>query len=279
MLLIADSGSTKVDWRLIKDKNDIKSFSTPGINPYFQSKEEIINDLTINLVPQTGTSISEIHFYGAGVVGDKVQLLVDCFTQLFPNVKAFAYTDLLAAARSLCGDEPGIASIMGTGSNSCFYDGVQITDNVPASGFILGDEGSGAVLGKKLISDFLKRQMPKDLEKIFQEKYNLNYAQIVEKTYKQPFPNRYLATFTHFIFENRESSYIKSLLINSFKEFLSRNIESYNYKEYKLNFVGSVAYYFKEELIDAISQKEMKPGKIVQSPIDGLVDYHIKKSF
>ena len=181
MRLIADSGSTKVDWRAVHRDGTVQEVTTSGINPYFQSEEQIYYELENHLLTEISASVSEIHFYGAGVSGDKVQTLKNCFRKVFPKAASFAYTDLLAAARALCGHKPGIAAILGTGANSCFYDGREIADNVPACGFILGDEGSGAVLGKKFISDYLKRQLPEDLRTIFDQKYNLNYNAIIER--------------------------------------------------------------------------------------------------
>ncbi len=274
MILIADSGSTKVDWRVIYSDGRSDSASTAGINPYFQSHEEIIKELTTNLLPNIKCEIKEVYFYGAGVAADKIDMLKSCFSELFPGCTAEAYTDLLAAARALCGSSPGIACIMGTGSNSCFFDGEKIADNVPACGYILGDEGSGAVLGKKLVSDYLKRQLPADLNAKFNEKYGLNYGAIVERVYRQPYPNRFLATFTIFLNENRESEYVKTLLKNAFSEFFARNISQYDYKNYQVNLVGSIAYHFKDMLIEAAAERGMKIGKVLKSPIDGLEEYH-----
>jgi N-acetylglucosamine kinase-like BadF-type ATPase len=274
MILIADSGSTKVDWRVICRDGSSEAVSTAGINPYFQSEEQILDELRKNLVPFIKTEIKEVYFYGAGVAADKIDVLKNCFNELFPGVVSNAYTDLLAASRALCGNEPGIACIMGTGSNSCFFDGDKIVDNVPACGYILGDEGSGAVLGKKLLSDYLKRQLPLDLSKKFDEQYGLNYGSIVERVYRQPFPNRFLATFTHFLYENRENEHIHNLIKIAFNEFFQRNISQYDFKQYKINLVGSIAYHFSDILREAACENEMTIGKILKSPIEGLEEYH-----
>ncbi len=274
MLLIADSGSTKVDWRTINSDGSVKEVTTAGINPYFQTEESIVNELQQKLFPYVGTSVDEIHFYGAGVSPEKVPVLQDCFKKVFPKATSYAYTDLLAAARALCGHKPGIAGILGTGANSCFYDGKDIADNVPACGFILGDEGSGAVLGKKLISDYLKRQLPQEISTLFTQKYGLNYGSIVEKVYRQPYPNRFLATFSIFLYENRTNPYIADLLKNSFKEFFTRNIVQYDYKKYPVNLVGSVAFYYSDIIKETASGLGISVGKILKSPIDGLVEYH-----
>lgn len=274
MLLIADSGSTKVDWRAIHSDGSVQEVTTAGINPYFQTEEQIIYELQQHLPPDISASVNEIHFYGAGVSPDKVAVLQNCFRKVFPKARASAYTDLLAAARSLCGRKPGIAAILGTGANSCFYDGKDIVDNVPACGFILGDEGSGAVLGKKFISDYLKRQLPAEISTMFTQKYGLNYNSIIERVYRQPFPNRFLASFSVFLYENRFNPYIEKLLKTSFEEFFSRNIIQYDYRKYSVNLVGSVAFHYSDIINKVASGKGIKIGTILKSPIDGLVEYH-----
>lgn len=275
MLLIADSGSTKVDWRALHSDGSVQEVTTAGINPFFQTEEQIIYELQQHLLPDVSASVNEIHFYGAGVSSpEKVLVLQNCFRKVFPKARAFAYTDLLAAARALCGHKPGIAAILGTGANSCFYDGKDIVDNVPACGFILGDEGSGAVLGKKFISDYLKRQLPAEISTLFTQKYGLNYNSIIERVYRQPFPNRFLATFSVFLNENRTDPYINRLLKTNFEEFFTRNIIQYDYKKYSVNLVGSVAFHYSEIIKEVAAQNKIKIGTILKSPIDGLVEYH-----
>ena len=275
MRLIADSGSTKVDWRAIHSDGSVQEIATAGINPFFQTEEQIVYELQQNLLPDISASVNEIHFYGAGVSSpEKVLVLQNCFRKVFPKARSNAYTDLLAAARALCGKKPGIAAILGTGANSCFYDGNEIVDNVPACGFILGDEGSGAVLGKKFISDYLKRQLPADLNTLFDQKYNLNYNSIIERVYRQPFPNRYLATFSVFLHQNKTNPYVSKLLKNSFEEFFTRNVMQYDYKKYPVNLVGSVAFHYDDIIKDVAKGLGVKIGNILQSPIDGLAEYH-----
>ena len=288
MRLIADSGSTKVDWRAIHSDGSVQEITTAGINPFFQTEEQIVYELQQNLLPDISASVNEIHFYGAGVSSpEKVLVLQNCFRKVFPCIlwrvfceqdvpkaRSNAYTDLLAAARALCGKKPGIAAILGTGANSCFYDGNEIVDNVPACGFILGDEGSGAVLGKKFISDYLKRQLPSDLNTLFDQKYNLNYNSIIERVYRQPFPNRYLATFSVFLHQNKTNPYVSKLLKNSFEEFFTRNVMQYDYKKYPVNLVGSVAFHYEDIIKDVAKGLGVKIGNILQSPIDGLAEYH-----
>ncbi|GAB1474868.1 ATPase [Bacteroidota bacterium] len=275
MRLIADSGSTKVDWRAIHSDGSVQEITTAGINPFFQTEEQIVYELQQHLLPEVSAQVNEIHFYGAGVSSpEKVQVLQNCFRKVFPKARTSAYTDLLAAARALCGSKPGIAGILGTGANSCFYDGKDIADNVPACGFILGDEGSGAVLGKKFISDYLKRQLPEDLNTLFDQKYNLTYSTVIERVYRQPFPNRYLSTFSIFLNENKSHPYVNKFLKDSFKEYFTRNIMQYDYKKYPVNLVGSVAYHYQDLLKEVAGELGIKLDKIIQSPIDGLAEYH-----
>lgn len=275
MRLIADSGSTKVDWRAIHSDGSVQEITTAGINPFFMTEEQIVYELQQNLLPDISASVNEIHFYGAGVSSpEKVLVLQNCFRKVFPKARSSAYTDLLAAARALCGRKAGIAAILGTGANSCFYDGNEIKDNVPACGFILGDEGSGAVLGKKFISDYLKRQLPADLNQLFDQKYNLTYNSVIERVYRQPFPNRYLATFSVFLHQNKKHPYVEKLLRSSFEEFFTRNIMQYEFKKYPVNLVGSVAYHYEDIIRDVAKGLGVKIGTILQSPIEGLAEYH-----
>lgn len=275
MQLIADSGSTKVDWRAIKDDGSIVEISTEGINPVFITPEEIVKILSQKLLPVIGPGVKNVYFYGAGVVSPQlIATLSESFKKVFPESETFAASDVLAAARALCGHNPGIACIMGTGSNSCFYDGENIAKNVRAGGFILGDEASGGVLGKKLISDFIKGLLPAHIQAEFDKRYDLDYMKVVEKVYKQPMPSRFLASFAPFINEFIADPYMENLVSTSFDEFFKRNISQYDYKNHTVNFVGSIAYYFKDKLVAAAEKNGMKVGRVLKTPIEGLVEYH-----
>ncbi|MDY3133891.1 MAG: ATPase [Candidatus Egerieousia sp.] len=275
MQLIADSGSTKVDWRAIKDDGSIVEISTEGINPVFITPEEIVKILSQKLLPVIGPRVKNVYFYGAGVVSPQlIATLSESFKKVFPESETFAASDVLAAARALCGHNPGIACIMGTGSNSCFYDGENIAKNVRAGGFILGDEASGGVLGKKLISDFIKGLLPAHIQAEFDKRYDLDYMKVVEKVYKQPMPSRFLASFAPFINEFIADPYMENLVNTSFDEFFKRNISQYDYKNHTVNFVGSIAYYFKDKLVAAAEKNGMKVGRVLKTPIEGLVEYH-----
>lgn len=275
MQLIADSGSTKVSWRAIKDDGSVVEIETSGINPVFMEDADIEKILSESLVPAIGNKVDNFWFYGAGVVGGEPSAKLErCFQKVFPGSSCEAVSDVMAAARALCGHKPGIACILGTGANSCFYDGEKIASNVKAGGFILGDEASGAYLGKRLISDFIKGLLPEAVEKEFVKRYRLDYLAIVQKVYREPLPSRFLASFSPFINEFRNHPHIANLLKSSFDEFLSRNIIHYDYKKYPVNFVGSIAFYYKDILEKAVASKGMRMGVVLKGPIDGLVEYH-----
>lgn len=282
MILIADSGSTKTDWRAVNKFGSVKGTSTAGINPVFMDEKQIADILKKNLVPfiseNSDEKLEAIYFYGAGVV-DEARSAVICgaLKKHFPDAACEAASDLLAAARALCGHQEGIACIVGTGSNSCFYDGGQIVSNVRAGGFILGDEAGGAWIGKRLLSDYIKGLLPTAINEKFEKTFGLDYPTIVSKVYKEPMPNAFLASFAPFLTDFKNHPYVKNLLKEGFESFLARNVMQYDYKNREINFVGSVAYYFKEALVKALVAGGMKPGRIVRKPMDGLINYHTAK--
>ena len=275
MLLIADSGSTKTDWKLV-DKTVESSFQTMGINPFYMKDEEIERELKSVVIPRLKKIPDKVFFYGAGIISEQKQRMEKVLSRSFQNANIKAESDLLAAARALCGKKKGIACIMGTGANSCLYDGKKIIDNIPPLGFIQGDEGSGAVLGKKLVTMYLKRELPKHIAEAFHKQYGLNVSDILKKVYKEAFPNRFLANFTKFINQHISNELIYGMVYNSFDEFLIRNVYKYsNYQKLNIHFVGSVAYYFKDILLKIAKEHELKIGNIMRSPIDNLVKYHL----
>ena len=277
MNLIADSGSTKTAWCLSCGNQIIKQFETAGINPFFQTEEEIIAQLKETLLPQiVCNDVENVYFYGAGCADPvKNNALGEVLKSVIGAKTAFVASDMLGAARGLLGRERGIACILGTGANSGVYDGEALVKGVYAGGYILGDEGSGGVLGKLLISDWVKKQMPQDIYDALTEEYGLTYLDIVDRVYKQPFPNRWLAQFTKFMSARRENEYIHNLLVGAFKAFFERNIKQYEeWKELEVGFIGSIAFYFNAELREAAEMCGIKLGKVMQNPIDGLVEYH-----
>ena len=276
MMLIADSGSTKTDWCVILDNTPIKRIGTKGLNPFFQSEEEIQQELTHSLLPQLpeGT-IDSVYFYGAGCTPEKAPTLRRAIADSLPvvgNIKA--YSDMLAAARGLCGREAGITCILGTGSNSCFYDGKEIVNHISPLGFILGDEGSGAVLGKLLVGDILKNQLSPAIKEAFLKQFDLTVPEIIDRVYRQPFPNRFLASLSPFIAQHLEEPEIRQLVLGSFIAFLRRNVMQYDYTQYPAHFIGSVAHCYKEILQEAAQETGIRIGKILQSPMEGLIQYH-----
>ena len=275
-MLIADSGSTKTDWCVILDNTPIKRIGTKGLNPFFQSEEEIQQELTHSFLPQLpeGT-IDSVYFYGAGCTPEKAPTLRRAIADSLPvvgNIKA--YSDMLAAARGLCGREAGITCILGTGSNSCFYDGKEIVKHISPLGFILGDEGSGAVLGKLLVGDILKNQLSPAIKEAFLKQFDLTVPEIIDRVYRQPFPNRFLASLSPFIAQHLEEPGIRQLVLGSFIAFLRRNVMQYDYTQYPAHFIGSVAHCYKEILQEAAQETGIRIGKILQSPMEGLIQYH-----
>ena len=281
MILIADSGSTKTDWCVVENGQPIQQISTKGINPFFQSKEEISNEIATSLLPQLKTNaLDAVYFYGAGCgFPDKIAMVHRAITKhLQIKREVEVNTDMLAVAHGLCQHEAGIACIMGTGSNSCYYDGKQIVSNVSPLGFILGDEGSGAVLGKLLVGDILKNQMTPELKEKFLKQFGLTPADIIDHVYRKPFPNRFLASLSPFLAQNIDEPCIHALVLGSFKSFLKRNVMQYeNFRNSKVHFIGSVAFYYKTILAEAAQEMNIQLGTIIKSPMEGLIKYHSGK--
>ena len=277
MILIADSGSTKTDWCMAEKGVAIKRIPTKGMTPFFQSEDEMVEEMKHSLLPELdGKRPEAVYFYGAGCAFDKVEIVrraISCVLSL--DMAAIEVnSDMLAAARSVCGHEAGIACILGTGSNSCFYNGKEIEANVSPLGFILGDEGSGAVLGKLFIGDLLKNQLPAGLKEKFLERYQLTPADIIDRVYRKPFPNRFLATLSPFISEHITIPEVRQLVKQSFKAFLVRNVMQYDYQHYAVGFNGSVAWYYRDILEEALSETGLKMGIIIKAPMEGLLKYH-----
>jgi N-acetylglucosamine kinase-like BadF-type ATPase len=275
MILIADSGSTKTAWCVADKGKSIKGILTSGMNPYFQNQDEIEKEIEDKLLPGiSGFTIEAVCFYGAGcATPEKKQLVTDAIRR-YLSCPVEAYSDLMGAARALCGKRPGIACILGTGSNSCFYNGEDIVQNIPPLGFILGDEGSGAVLGKLLVAGCLKNQLPAPLKEKFLEQYRLSPAVILERVYRQPFPNRFLAGFSGFLLENIREPAIYNLVFDSFRSFFIRNVMQYDYRAYPISFTGSIAFYYRDVLTAAAGSLSLTVGQITRTPMEGLLSYH-----
>jgi len=275
-VLIADSGSTNTKWSLLNNNKLEVEFTTPGINPFMQDSASISDVLKASMVDISVPSPDIIYFYGAGCINeDKKAIVKQGLALVFGNGLMEVESDLLAAARGLCGHHEGIACILGTGSNSCYYDGLAIVQNVSPLGFILGDEGSGAVLWRKLIGNILKKQWSAEIVNNFFETYPISPAEILERVYRQPYPNRYLAQYTVFIHRYLSLPEVYEMVVDEFRLFLQRNVTQYDAScSLPIHFTGSVAHYFAAPLKQALQQCNMVAGQIIQSPLKGLIQYH-----
>lgn len=280
MILIADCGSTKIDWCVLHNAKVEKQVFTLGMNAVMLTEEEMRTRLASELMPELGAiaeKITAVFFYGAGCISPEV--CGNVARAIKANIPAAetveVYSDLLAAARALCGHEPGIACILGTGSNSCLYDGTGIASNVSPLGYILGDEGSGAVLGKLFIGDVLKKQLPAEVCAAFLQEYDLDLLTIIRRVYREPQGNRFLASVTPFLSKNIAVPEIHALVLNAFRAFFRRNITNYtDYAKHPVNFVGSIAYYFGDILAEAAKAEGCTVGRIIKSPMEGLIKFH-----
>lgn len=280
MIIITDSGSTKTDWCIGNKENGCRRIQTAGINPFYQSVDEIRGLIEHTLVPhlENPGMPADIYFYGAGCTPEKSAVVKEALLQTFPQSHCQVESDLLGSARALCGHKPGIACILGTGSNSCAYDGTQITSQISPLGYILGDEGSGAVLGKRLVGDCLKRQLPASLCQEFLDEYGLTPALILEKVYRQPLPNRFLASLAPFLSAHRHIPEVRALLLSCFADFFRRNVMLYEYKHSLVHFTGSIAWYFQDEVKEAAQTLGIATGTILKSPMEGLIDFHFSNN-
>jgi N-acetylglucosamine kinase-like BadF-type ATPase len=278
MILIADGGSTKTTWCSVDAHGTRSFFHTEGYNPEFISTAGIIASLHQNLPATLPTAdVTEVHYYGASVVSaQQVATVADAMQAVFAQARVFVGHDLLAAARALLGRQPGFAAILGTGTNSCVYDGERVAHNVDSLGYFLGDEGSGAFIGKALLRDYLRGDMPADLAAAFHATYGLERDAIFNQLYNQPFPNRFIAGFAKFAADHRRASYCQQLVTDAFDAFFRNIIRKYPaYQTHTFNCVGSVGYHFREALAQVAAAHGMAVGKIICAPIDDLVSYHL----
>ena len=277
MQLIADSGSTKTTWCVADKGSAVAQRLTGGMNPFFQSEEEMRRLLVEELLPGLkGFAITQIFFYGAGCAfPEQTEAVRRAVLSLWNGADVRVESDLVGAAHSLCGDEAGIACILGTGSNSCLYDGRSIRQQVSPLGFILGDEGSGAVLGKLLVGDCLKGQLPPEISRRFLEEYRLTPQIILDRVYRQPFPNRFLASLSPFLARHLDVPEVRRIVFGSFQSFFRRNVMAYEgYDRLPVHFTGSVAYYYRPVLAEAAASVGIRLGNVVRDPMDGLIRFH-----
>lgn len=278
MILIADSGSTKTDWCLINRAGEDIFFTTVGINPYYAESTRMIDSIRLG-IPRNidAMQIDEVHFYGAGCQEDNTEVMEALLRTVFPNASRItANLDLLAAARGLLGRKAGFAAILGTGTNTCIYDGEKIVHNIDSLGFLLGDEGSGASIGKKVLSDFLRYKMPDAVRRVFIDTYRLSPAEIMNKVYKEPYANRFCAGFARFLKQPAvDEAYSYRLVKTCFEEFFANLVAAYpGYSNYTFNCIGSIGYHFKEILLEVMQAHSMKPGRILSSLVQELANYH-----
>lgn len=280
MIIIADGGSTKTNWCLLNDAGQKIYFNTEGYNPYFVSSEYIVESLFKDLPSDLDLEkVTEVNYYGAGCsTDDKLKIVSDAMANVFTNASIYIGHDLLAAARALLGLDTGFAAILGTGTNTGLYDGKDISLNIDSAAYILGDEGSGCYIGKKLLTDYLRGYMPEVVRERFWETYKLTPEQITDQVYTKPLANRFCASFSKFVYDNNvHAEYSRKIVKTSFVDFFENLVSHYpNYKDYTFNCIGSVGYNFRNVLEETAIEYGMTVGKIIRSPIDELVRYHVE---
>lgn len=279
--IIVDSGSSKADWRVVEGHQDVLSVSTKGFNPVFHSDEVIYQEVANAFEPQIAVNdVQQIYFYCAGCWDLKRKgVIKKALDRVFPQANIEIEHDLLGAARAACGHEPGITCILGTGSNSCLYDGTDVIDNITNLGFLLGDEGSGTFLGKALIRAYFYREMPRDLLEEFEAFTPGGKSSILDKVYGKETPNVYLASFVPFFSKHRNHPLIAKILYESFAIFIDRHVRKYqNHNNLPIHFIGSVAYHFQNILKIVLEERSMQAGTFIQKPIDNLVAFHASSS-
>ena len=295
MILIADSGGSKTDWALVSLPTDTHKYvlkvRTQGLNPFHQSKDVILKALEEELIPalykaaeQSGTfskeydiaeKVTQIAFYGAGCTRALSPIVGEALAAAFPSASIKVESDLLGAAHAVCGHKEGIACILGTGANSCLYDGEQIVANIPPLGYILGDEGSGAVLGKMLLNGIFKGDLSAEIRNLYLEWSGLTYPEIIDKVYRQPLANRFLASSSKFIKENLQYTELEGLVRYNFDTFFKKNILKYTVSSIRIiSAVGGIASAFEEQLRASADSFGYQVGKVLSSPIDGLIEYY-----
>ena len=275
MILIADSGSSKTDWRLI-DNGTISQFSGIGLNPDFVDGAKVAKELNETFKAINKKEVTEIHFYGSGCSSEsRNKIIADGIEKAFPKSQINIYHDLLGAARAACGKNRGVAGILGTGSNCCLFDGNQVIQEFRSGGFIIGDEGGGVDIGKRVLKAFIEGRMDEDLINRFQKRYKTNVDEILEGLYRKPFPNKFIANFSRFAYHNREHPFISELLQSSFRAYFQNMVSRYDeYETVPLNLVGSIAFYYQEVLRKVAQEFNVQIGNVLEKPISGLTLYH-----
>jgi hypothetical protein len=279
MILIADSGSSKTEWCLIDGSSKTEIFRTEGYNPCYTGADKLSEILQSRFSGDFDLGrVVHLAFYGAGVRGDRFSLTEQALRSVFPRARIELFSDLTGAARALLGRESGFAAILGTGANSCLYDGDKITHNIYSLGFLLGDEGSGAYMGKRLVRDYLRNCMPEELRIKFRDTYRLTDSELISRVYSTPEPNAYCASFTHFLTDEcRGHEYLEQRIIrDSFRDFFGNIVSRYpDYRRYSFNCAGSIAEIFRRELTEVAQEYGMSVGNIIKTPMSGLIRFHL----
>ena len=275
-ILIADSGSTKTEWVLIQNKSK-DYFNSDGLNPYFRShgqlSEAIKNGVKKSI---SGIKVDEIYFYGSGSGNaSRKAILKNAIRENFSDSNIHIESDLLGAAIACFGNKPGIACILGTGSNTCLYDGDKIVKNIPSLGFVFGDEGSGGYFGKRILNGYYYKTMPEDLRKRLEETSDMNLESILHKIYEEPQANRFVASFSKMLSDQKDHPYIQNMVKKGFEAFADKQLGYFaESKEYEIGFVGSIASVYKDILEEVLNQRGMKLALVVRKPLENLVKFH-----
>lgn len=284
--LIVDSGSTKTSWCFAflpdtKSADGAMTVTTEGLNPAVMSAEEVEEKIAkalnhcLQSLSISAADVENVFFYGAGCIAGRTCVVSESISSILVDARIYVADDLLGAARALCGHKAGIACILGTGSNSCLYDGENIVAHTPALGYVLGDEGSGAVLGRKFLNAVLKQTLPENIRKRFLQESGLDMAEVINRVYRSPAPNRFLASMSKYIHGYLDEKEVRDIVIDNFEDFIRNNILAYGDEFRTINVVGSIAYHYKEQLTEAASRNGFQIGKIIKSPIEGLIEYHM----
>lgn len=283
--LIVDSGSTKTSWCFAflpntSSADGARTVTTEGLNPAVMSADEVEEKIAkalnhcLQSLSISAADVENVFFYGAGCIAGRTCVVSESISSILVNARIHVADDLLGAARALCGHEAGIACILGTGSNSCLYDGENIVAHTPALGYVLGDEGSGAVLGRKFLNAVLKQTLSENIRKRFLQESGLDMAEVINRVYRSPAPNRFLASMSKYIHGYLDEKEVRDIVIDNFEDFIRNNILAYGDEFRTINVVGSIAYHYKEQLTEAASRNGYQIGKIIKSPIEGLIEYH-----
>ena len=282
MILIGTSGSTKCDWELVKEGKPFKQFSTNGVNPFFHTEEEIAS--AINQAPELAShqaDIKVVYFYGAGCHNKAMKVIVErALNGVFPKSHLYVNHDIVAAAFATYDGSPAITCILGTGSNSCYFDGDMVKQGVPALDYILGDEGGGSYFGRKLLKLYLYKDLPEALQNAFEKEYHVSQTEILENVYMKPYANVYLASFMKFVQAHKNDPYIYHMVKDGFTEFVKYHVLCYpKHQSIPVHFVGAVAFFFKDILAEVCQSYKVQLGKVIKEPIEALVKYHVDRHY